>query len=215
MKASTASSTPRSAAPTTAPGATTCPEPSTSAAAAAAERRLPGQLHQRPRFHCFASRSGRPSGAAPSAIGKPTSCCSPLPARPSSSPHERKSRAPAHRPSNPAKPAAPVAADQLQAWFAALDRKLRQDHHLRQRHRVRPALHPHRHASAIRTFFCDPIAPWQKGAIENAIGRLRTTLAPQDKPQHHRRRRPRCIRRRLQQHAPKVPRLQVPSTKSF
>ena len=28
----------------------------------------------------------------------------------------------------------------------------------------------------IETFFCDPYAPWQKGAIENAIGRLRRPL---------------------------------------
>ncbi|WP_198033820.1 IS30 family transposase, partial [Bradyrhizobium sp. WSM2254] len=25
----------------------------------------------------------------------------------------------------------------------------------------------------MKTFFCDPHAPWQKGGIENAIGRLR------------------------------------------
>ena len=28
----------------------------------------------------------------------------------------------------------------------------------------------------IRTFFCDPHAPWQKGGIENAIGRMRRSL---------------------------------------
>jgi IS30 family transposase len=28
----------------------------------------------------------------------------------------------------------------------------------------------------MRTFFCDPHAPWQKGGIENAIGRLRRPL---------------------------------------
>ena len=32
------------------------------------------------------------------------------------------------------------------------------------------------HALGIETFFCDPYAPWQKGGIENAIGRLRRTL---------------------------------------
>ena len=26
---------------------------------------------------------------------------------------------------------------------------------------------------AVQTFFCDPHAPWQKGGIENAIGRMR------------------------------------------
>ena len=29
---------------------------------------------------------------------------------------------------------------------------------------------------AIRTFFCDPHSPWQKGAVENAIGRMRRPL---------------------------------------
>lgn len=28
----------------------------------------------------------------------------------------------------------------------------------------------------IETFFCEPRSPWQKGSIENAIGRLRRTL---------------------------------------
>ena len=29
---------------------------------------------------------------------------------------------------------------------------------------------------ALKTFFCDPHAPWQKGGIENAIGRMRRSL---------------------------------------
>lgn len=33
-------------------------------------------------------------------------------------------------------------------------------------------LHPHN----IETFFCDPYAPWQKGGIENAIGRMRRAI---------------------------------------
>ena len=33
-----------------------------------------------------------------------------------------------------------------------------------------------RHRLGIQTFFCDPYAPWQKGGIENAIGRLRRAL---------------------------------------
>src|SRR6202012_2478482 len=31
-------------------------------------------------------------------------------------------------------------------------------------------------ALGLRTFFCDPHAPWQKGGIENAIGRMRRSL---------------------------------------
>src|SRR6185436_17294794 len=35
------------------------------------------------------------------------------------------------------------------------------------------ARHRALHRLAIQTFFCDPYAPWQKGGIENAIGRMR------------------------------------------
>jgi len=35
------------------------------------------------------------------------------------------------------------------------------------------ARHHRLHSLAIETFFCDPYAPWQKGGIENAIGRMR------------------------------------------
>lgn len=35
------------------------------------------------------------------------------------------------------------------------------------------ACHYKLHQFKIQTFFCDPYAPWQKGGIENAIGRLR------------------------------------------
>lgn len=36
--------------------------------------------------------------------------------------------------------------------------------------------HRLRHQLGIDTFFCDPHSPWQKGGIENAIGRLRRQL---------------------------------------
>ena len=38
------------------------------------------------------------------------------------------------------------------------------------------ARHYDLHALNIQTFFCDTYAPWQKGGIENAIGRMRRTL---------------------------------------
>lgn len=38
------------------------------------------------------------------------------------------------------------------------------------------ARHYQLHALGIETFFCDPYAPWQKGGIENAIGRMRRLL---------------------------------------
>ncbi len=38
------------------------------------------------------------------------------------------------------------------------------------------ARHHQLHALGIETFFCDTHAPWQKGGVENTIGRLRRTL---------------------------------------
>jgi transposase, IS30 family len=38
------------------------------------------------------------------------------------------------------------------------------------------ARHFELHQLEIETFFCDPYAPWQKGGIENAIGRMRRTI---------------------------------------
>ena len=38
------------------------------------------------------------------------------------------------------------------------------------------ARHYKLHALNIQTFFCDTYSPWQKGGIENAIGRMRRTL---------------------------------------
>jgi IS30 family transposase len=38
------------------------------------------------------------------------------------------------------------------------------------------ARHYDLHRHAIETFFCDPYAPWQKGGIENAIGRMRRAM---------------------------------------
>lgn len=34
----------------------------------------------------------------------------------------------------------------------------------------------HHHTLNLQTYFCDPHAPWQKGTVENAIGRLRADL---------------------------------------
>jgi IS30 family transposase len=38
------------------------------------------------------------------------------------------------------------------------------------------ARHHELHAIGVKTFFCDTHSPWQKGGIENAIGRMRRTL---------------------------------------
>jgi len=86
--------------------------------------------------------------------------------------HERASRILlAHRPANKT---AALIADSLHSLLAALPAELRQTitfdngsefaHHFRL------------HDLALKTFFCDPHAPWQKGSIENAIGRMRRFL---------------------------------------
>ena len=38
------------------------------------------------------------------------------------------------------------------------------------------ARHHRLHALGVQTFFCDTHSPWQKGGVENAIGRMRRTL---------------------------------------
>jgi len=87
--------------------------------------------------------------------------------------HERTSRATAIlQRSN--KRAVPVASD-IETLLAPLPSRLRQTitfdngTEFAEHHRLRQNLD-------LKTFFCDPHAPWQKGGIENAIGRLRRGL---------------------------------------
>lgn len=83
--------------------------------------------------------------------------------------HERHSRLIiATRP--PGKASGPVA-EQLVSIFAALPPPLR--HTLTFDNGTEFARHHRLHSLGMRTFFCDPHAPWQKGGIENAIGRMR------------------------------------------
>jgi transposase, IS30 family len=87
--------------------------------------------------------------------------------------HERSSRILAIL-RQPSKQAGPVA-DAIQALLASLPSNLRQTITFDNGTEFA------RHASltqtlGIQTFFCDPHAPWQKGGIENAIGRLRRVL---------------------------------------
>ena len=43
-----------------------------------------------------------------------------------------------------------------------------------------------RHASlGVDTYFCEPHSPWQKGAVENTIGRLRRDLPPETRHKDH------------------------------
>ena len=87
--------------------------------------------------------------------------------------HERYSRLIlATRPPN--KAAEPIA-EQLLALFATMPPQLRQT--VTFDNGTEFARHRRLHALAMQTFFCDTYAPWQKGGIENAIGRLRRFIA--------------------------------------
>jgi transposase, IS30 family len=74
----------------------------------------------------------------------------------------------------PSKAAAPVA-NTIRALLAPLPQALRQT--MTFDNGTEFALHHTlRQPLGISTYFCDPHAPWQKGGIENAIGRLRRKL---------------------------------------
>ena len=63
----------------------------------------------------------------------------------------------------------------LRRWFKALPKTLRRT--LTQDNGTEFAFHHKlRHGLAIKTYFCDPHSPWQKGGIENMNGRLRRNL---------------------------------------
>jgi IS30 family transposase len=86
--------------------------------------------------------------------------------------HERQSRIIlASRPRS--KQAAPIAR-RLVRLFAKLPKRLRRT--VTFDNGTEFAHHHELHRLAIRTFFCDPYSPWQKGGIENAIGRMRRFL---------------------------------------
>jgi IS30 family transposase len=87
--------------------------------------------------------------------------------------HERKSRLILGA-RQPGKAPQPVA-EQLCAWFQLLDPRLRRTITFDNGTEFAQHLLLTDHL-AIRTFFCDPYSPWQKGAVENAIGRLRRGL---------------------------------------
>jgi IS30 family transposase len=74
----------------------------------------------------------------------------------------------------PTKQAVSVA-KRIESLLAPLPKRLRQSitfdngTEFAEHHRLRQSL-------GIKTYFCDPYAPWQKGGVENAIGRLRRSL---------------------------------------
>jgi transposase, IS30 family len=86
--------------------------------------------------------------------------------------HERKSRILllAKQPSKAAQPTV----EQLIAWLGPLDKQLRQT--ITFDNGSEFAQHQKLRELGIQTFFCDTHSPWQKGGIENAIGRMRRPL---------------------------------------
>jgi IS30 family transposase len=86
--------------------------------------------------------------------------------------HERSSRLLlATKPANKeALPIATMIAGLLQPLPAELRRSITFDNG------TEFARHYELHRLAIDTFFCDPYAPWQKGGVENAIGRMRRDI---------------------------------------
>ena len=73
----------------------------------------------------------------------------------------------------PSKAAEPVV-QRLRVLFRALPKTLRRT--ITFDNGTEFAYHYRLHRLSMRTFFCDPHAPWQKGGIENAIGRMRRGL---------------------------------------
>jgi IS30 family transposase len=86
--------------------------------------------------------------------------------------HERRSRLLVVS-RQPSKAALPVAR-RLTALFAALPPALRRT--ITFDNGTEFAYHYWLHSLGMQTFFCDPHAPWQKGGIENSIGRMRRGL---------------------------------------
>jgi IS30 family transposase len=62
-------------------------------------------------------------------------------------------------------------ATQLQHWFAGMPPALRQT--LTMDNGPEFFLHHRLHDSGIKTYFCNPHSPWQKGSVENMNGRIR------------------------------------------
>jgi IS30 family transposase len=86
--------------------------------------------------------------------------------------HERRSRLLVA--TRPASKAAEPIAQQLYAMFERLPEDLRRT--ITFDNGTEFARHTLLHALDLQTYFCDPHAPWQKGGIENAIGRMRRFL---------------------------------------
>src|SRR5579872_6121098 len=114
----------------------------------------------------------RPKAALRWGIGRPTSCCSPDTGRDCFS-HERKTRfnIAKHTVDRTAVLTARSIGRQLEKLPKAMRKTISFDNgtEFAEHHRLHQPL-------GVQTFFCDPHSPWQKGGIENAIGRIRRSL---------------------------------------
>ena len=170
MRASTASSTPNWPARRTTPGATIYPGPRPNEAGGAAEAAAP--LLSSPSGVLWQNARHRPRTGALPAIGRPTSCSSVPTARPSWSSMSA-TLASSWPSAPPGKTAGPLA-NAIFRLLAPLPPPWRQT--ITFDNGTEFARHYHLHPLSIATFFCDTHSPWQKGGVENAIGRLRRTL---------------------------------------
>jgi IS30 family transposase len=83
--------------------------------------------------------------------------------------HERRSRllVVSRQPNKAAEPVASKLTELFRSLPKALRRSITFDNG------TEFSYHHRLHRLSMRTFFCDPHAPWQKGGIENGIGRMR------------------------------------------
>ena len=70
--------------------------------------------------------------------------------------------------------------DRLKDWLAPLPSSLRRS--LTQDNGPEFFLHHQMHPLGIKTYFCDPRSPWQKGGVENLNGRIRRFIPLKTKP---------------------------------
>lgn len=76
--------------------------------------------------------------------------------------------------------AAQPTVDRLKAWLAPLPFSLRRS--LTQDNGPEFFLHHQLAPLGLKTFFCDPRSPWQKGGVENMNGRIRRFIPLKTKP---------------------------------
>ena len=70
--------------------------------------------------------------------------------------------------------------EQLQQWFGAMPPAMRRT--LAMDNGTEFFLHHQLHACGIKTYFCKPHSPWQKGSVENMNGRIRRYIPRSTEP---------------------------------